>query len=55
MLKAEALAIKEKLQNSYLDNFSASDGWLDYWKTTYSVKERCIVGYFRDGEDKRIG
>lgn len=44
MLKEEALEIKEKLQNSDFDNFSASDGWLDRWKTTYSVKERRIVG-----------
>ena len=35
---------KEQLQNSDFDGFSASDGWLDCWKTTYSVKERHIVG-----------
>ena len=44
MLKEEAMAIKEQLQNSDFDDFSASDGWLDRWKTTYSVKERRIVG-----------
>ena len=44
MLKEEAMAIKEQLRNSDFDDFSASDGWLDYWKTTYSVKERRIVG-----------
>ena len=44
MLKEEAMAIKEQLQNSDFDDFSASDGWLDCWKTTYSVKERRIVG-----------
>ena len=43
MLKQEAMAIKEQLQNSDFDDFSASDGWLDCWKTTYSVKERRIV------------
>ena len=43
MLKEEAMAIKE-LQNSDFHDFSISDGWLDRWKTTYSVKERCIVG-----------
>ena len=42
------MAIKEQLQNSDFDNFSASDGLLHYWKTTYSVKERCIVGEARD-------
>ena len=38
------MAIKGQLQNSDFDDFSASDGWLDCWKTTYSVKERRIVG-----------
>ena len=33
MLKEEAMAIKEQLQNSGFDDFSASDGWLDCWKT----------------------
>ena len=41
MLKEEAMAIKEQLQNI---DFDASDGWLDCWKTTYSVKERHTVG-----------
>ena len=58
MLKEETMAIKEQFQNSDFD-----DGWLDCWKTTYSVKESRIVGeagdvyrsgYFLDGEDKRI-
>ena len=61
ILKEEAMAIKEQLQKSDFDNFSNSDGWLDCWKTTYSIKERRIVGeaggedgYFLDEEDKRI-
>ena len=48
MLKEEAMAIKEQLQNSDFDDFSASDGWLDCWKTTYSVKKRRIVGEAED-------
>ena len=44
MLKEEAMAIKEQLKNSGFDDFRASDGWLDRWKTTYSIKERRIVG-----------
>ena len=40
MLKEEAMAIKDKIKNSDFDDFRASDGWLDRWKTTYSVKER---------------
>ena len=43
ILKEEAMAIKEQLQSSNFDDFSASDGWLDCWKTTYSVKERRIA------------
>ena len=44
MLKEEAEAIKERFQDYSLDNFSASDGWLDGWKTAYAIKERRIVG-----------
>ena len=44
MLKEEAMAIKEQLQNRDFDDFSALDGWLDCWKATYSIKERHIVG-----------
>ena len=53
MLKEEAMAIKEQLQNSDFDDFSASDGWLDCWKT-YSLKERCIVGETRDVSTERV-
>ena len=44
MLKEEAMAIKESLQNSSLDQFCASEGWLDIWKSAYAIKERRIVG-----------
>ena len=44
MLKEEAMEIKEQLKIIDFDDFRASDGWLDLWKTTYSVKERRIVG-----------
>ena len=44
MLKEKAMAIKEQLKSSDFDDFRASDGWLDCWKTTYFVKERQIVG-----------
>ena len=44
MLKEEAKAIKEQLRSSDFDDFRASDGCLDRWKTTYSVKERRVVG-----------
>ena len=43
MLKEEATVIKELFQNSDSDDFNTFNGWLDYWKITYSVKERRIV------------
>ncbi|XP_057305270.1 tigger transposable element-derived protein 6-like [Hydractinia symbiolongicarpus] len=44
MLKEEVIAIKEQLKSSEFDDFKASDGWLDRWKSTFSIKERRIVG-----------
>ena len=44
MLNEEATAIKECLQDSSLDQFRPSDGWLDTWKSAYAIKERLIVG-----------
>ena len=35
--------IKERLQDSSLDSFSASDEWLDGWKSAYTIKECQIV------------
>ena len=54
MLKEEAIAIKYQLRNNDFDDFSASDGWLDCWKTTYSVKERRIVGEAGDVSTETI-
>ena len=48
MFKEEGMAIKEQPQNSNFDDFSASDGWLDCWKTTNSLKECRIVGEVAD-------
>ena len=44
ILKEEVKTIKERFWNIDFDEFSPSGGWLDCWKTTYSVKERRIVG-----------
>ena len=44
MLKEEAMAVKESLQDSRFDQFRASDGWLDKWESAYTIKERQIVG-----------
>ena len=38
MLKEEAMALKEKLQNSDYDSFHASGGWLDGWKASYAIE-----------------
>ena len=40
MLKEEVMAINESLQDSSLDQFRASDGWLDTWKSAYTIKKR---------------
>ena len=48
------MAIKGQLQNSDFDDFSASDGWLDCWKRTYSVKQRRIVGGAGDVSTKMV-
>ena len=54
MLKEKAKTIKERLQDSSLDGFSALDGWLDGWKTAYAIKERRIVGEADDSLKETI-
>ena len=61
ILKEEAMAIKEQLQNSDFDDFSVSDGWLENnifrKRTSYCWWGRRRVyrnGYLLDGEDKSI-
>ena len=54
MLKERAPAIKERLQDCSLDGLSASDGWLDGWKTAYAIKERQIFGESGDFSEETI-
>ena len=54
MLKEEAMAIKESLQDSNLDQFRASDGWLDTWKSIYAINKRWIVGDAGDVAEETI-
>ena len=54
MLKEEATAIKESLQDSSLDQSRASDGWLDTWKSAHVIKERRIVGEAEDVAEETI-
>ena len=35
--------IKERLQDSSLDSFSASDEWLDGWKSAYTIVDEAGV------------
>ena len=54
MLKEEAMGIKESLQDSTLDQFCASDGWLATWKSVYVIKERRIAGEAGDVAEETI-
>ena len=48
------MAIKEQLENSDFDGFSALDIWLDFWKTSYYVKEHLIVSETGDVSTKTV-
>ena len=54
MLKEETMAIKESLQDSSLDQLRASDGWLDTWKSAYTIKESRLVGVAEDVAEETI-
>ena len=53
-MKEEAKPIKGRLQNCSLDVFSASDGWLDRWKTSYAIKEHRIVGKYGNVSEETV-
>ena len=54
MLKEDAMALKQRLQNSDYDSFHASDGWLDGWKASYAIRERHIAGEAGDVAEETI-
>ena len=54
MLKEEAMVIKESLQDSSLDHFCASDGWLYTWKSAFAIKESRIVGEAADAAEEKV-
>ena len=54
LLKEEAMEIKNPFQNSDLDDFFASDGWLEKWKATYAIKEKQIVGEGGDVPEETV-
>ena len=53
-MKEDAKPIKGRLQNCSLDGFSASDGWLDGWKTSYAIKESQIVGKYGNVSEETV-
>ena len=44
LLKEGALNIKDLLSNLDLNDFKASEGWLDKWKLSYCIREKQISG-----------
>ena len=44
LLQEEAMEIKKRLGKEELNDFSASNGWLESWKSTYGVKEKRLYG-----------
>lgn len=44
LLVEEAMNIKESLNRPELASFMASNGWLEKWKLSYSIKEKQISG-----------
>ena len=40
LLKEEAMNIKDLLNNTDLNDFKASEGWLDKWKLSYGIREK---------------
>ena len=42
LLKEEAMNIKDLLKNPDLNDFKASEGWLEKWKLSYGIREKQI-------------
>ena len=54
MFKEEVMTIKESLKHSSLDQFRASDRWLDTQKSAYANKDRQIVGEAGDVAEETV-
>ena len=48
------MEIKNQLQNSDLDGFVASDGWLEKWKAAYAIKEKRFIGEGGDVPEETV-
>ena len=55
LLKEEAMNIKDLLNNPDLNDFKASEGWLDKWKLSYGIREKQISGESFDGSEVTVG
>ena len=51
MLQEEALKIKESLNDSSLDSFTASNGWLEKWKSCDGIRDTRIT---READDVSV-
>ena len=43
LLQEEPIEIEKRLDKEELNEFEASNGWLESWKKTYSVREKGYV------------
>ena len=48
LLKEEAMNIKDLLKNPDLNDFKASEGWLEKWKLSYGIRKKQISGQSLD-------
>ena len=55
LLKEEVMNIKDLLNNADLNDFKASEGWLDKWKLSYGIREKQISGKSFDVSEVTVG
>ena len=55
LLKEEAMDIKDFLNNPDLNDFKASEGWLDKWKLSYGIREKQISDEAFDVSELTVG
>ena len=55
LLKEKAMNIKDLLNNPDLNNFKASEGWLDKWNFHYGIREKQTSGESCDVSEVTVG
>ena len=55
LLKEEVMNIKDLLNNADLNDFKASEGWLDKWKLSYGIRKKQISGKSFDVSEVTVG